>query len=157
MVKKYVVVHSSLGTGHTRGQVVEDKALGEGLQRFLDLGAVREATGEEAKHEQVTLEEPSGGVRQASHEQQMAQVAADRDLLRARVQQLEAELSLARKEAAEMKQNWENLQGGTASLQERQAAARPPGPPAPPPPHPAPHPPPGQPPAPAEPKPPKPK
>lgn len=55
MADKYVVLHSLIPGGFTRGAVVAAKDLGSDLGRCLDLGAVRKATRAEAGAESVTF------------------------------------------------------------------------------------------------------
>ena len=93
---KYVVLFSGVGKWD-RGDVLPASVLGDAanIQRLTGLGAVREATKEEAKHEHVTLPEkvPTTTV---SFEVQLA--AKDRE-----IERLKAELRASREEAQLLK------------------------------------------------------
>lgn len=87
---KFVVLHSLIGGEFTRGQVVPEDKLGDSIQRFLDLKAIRLATDAEAECERVDIDPARPN---PSAQQKIADKHAEVERLESRVKEQNAQIA----------------------------------------------------------------
>jgi len=114
---KYVVLHSLIGGGHTRGQVVSGEQLEGNAQRFLDLKAIRPATPAEAVCETVDIETQRPNL---SAQQQISDKDVEIRRLQARVDEQNAQLAEHQAPKAPSKADGKQLADKDAKIAELQ-------------------------------------
>ena len=111
-MKKYVVLASGISSPEhglkLQGEVVEVSALGCALERYIDLGAIREATEAEAKLSNVEVNQLQR--ESASTEELVSQLRAELEMAKARnlslgeeIAKAQTELSKAQEDLAEVR------------------------------------------------------